>query len=141
MPPALMILWKLGFHKRKPSFQTTRTMAMRIKLSTRSWAAVGIFVFLALYVLFQARFLILGPRVYIDNPHDAEVLASALVTVRGSVSNIAWITLNGKQIFTDEEGLWEEKLLVSAGTSIMTVRVRDRFGRESEKSVRVIYNP
>ena len=96
---------------------------------------------MALYVLFQARFLILGPRVVIESPRDAEVLTSALVTARGSVTNAAWITLNGKQIFTDEEGRWEEKLLVSPGTSIMTVRVRDRFGREREKSVRVIYNP
>ena len=91
------------------------------------------------YCLFQARFLILGPQVSITTPTDGET-AGPVVIVSGKARNAAWISLNGQQIFTDEKGLWKEKLIVSAGVSIMTVTVRDRFGREEEESVRVVFN-
>ncbi len=93
---------------------------------------------LILYVLFQARFLILGPRVTITYPKDAQEVYDPLLTMTGKAYNIAWISLNGRQIYTDEKGFWSEKLLLSPGASIITLKVRDRFGREREKQVRVI---
>ncbi len=113
---------------------------MKIDFSVRQWIIAVLSVLLALYIIFQARFIIFGPQVSIESPRDAETLSQSLVLARGKASNISMITLNGRQIFIDEQGVWEEKLLVSPGVSIMTVRVRDRFGRENEKSVRVIYN-
>jgi hypothetical protein len=114
---------------------------MKINLSTRQWVIVCVSFLLVLYILFQARFLILGPRVTIETPQDGFVTPTQVVMVKGTAYNIAWISLNGRQIFTDENGVWEEKLLVPLGTSIITVNVRDRFGREKEESVRIILNP
>ncbi|OHA92376.1 MAG: hypothetical protein A3J09_02825 [Candidatus Zambryskibacteria bacterium RIFCSPLOWO2_02_FULL_51_21] len=114
---------------------------MKIDFSVRQWIIAALSVLLVLYILFQARFIIFGPQISIESPSDAEVLGSAVIMARGHASNISMITLNDRRIFTDERGAWEEKLLASPGVSIMTVRVRDRFGRENEKSVRVIYNP
>lgn len=101
---------------------------------------IALFVLLASYSLYQARFLVLGPRVWIENPKDGVVVESSVVTVSGRARNIAWISLNDRQIFTDKKGQWEETLIVSQGLSIMTVRVRDRFGRSKEDSVRLILN-
>ncbi|MBX4206520.1 hypothetical protein KW784_01915 [Candidatus Parcubacteria bacterium] len=111
---------------------------MAINLSSRHWMLVVLGVALAAYILFQARFLILGPRVWIDIPADGAVLSEPVATVSGRAENVAWITLNGTQIYTDQQGLWSEKLPLAEGPSIMTVRVRDRFGREREKSVTII---
>lgn len=116
-------------------------MVKKIDFSAHQWILVALFVLLALYIIFQARFIIFGPQISVISPRDTEVLSEQLITIKGHASNIAGITLNDRQIFTDENGFWEEKLLASAGVSIITVRVRDRFGRENEKSVRVIYNP
>jgi len=116
-------------------------MVMKINLGVRQWILAVLFLLLATYILFQARFIIFGPEIVIENPRDGERLASTLVLMKGRTENIAGISLNDRQIFTDEKGFWEEKLLVSPGASIMTVRVHDRFGRKREKSVRVIYNP
>jgi hypothetical protein len=113
---------------------------MRINLSTRQWGLVVLGILLVLYIIFQARFLIVGPQVSIHSPKDGEVVASEIVRVSGKALNIAWISLNGRQIFTDENGAWEETLLVSPGVSIMTVAVRDRFGRERQESARIIFN-
>ncbi|NCN08135.1 hypothetical protein GW944_01005 [Candidatus Parcubacteria bacterium] len=97
-----------------------------------------IFVLLAIYAMYQARFLILGPSVTITSHEDGAVVSGPLITLEGLAKNISWISLNGRQIFTNEKGFWSEKLIVATGTSIMTVRVKDRLGRESEDEIRII---
>jgi hypothetical protein len=103
-----------------------------------------LFVLLALvgtsYFLFQARFMVLGPMLEITYPKNGALVASSVVNIEGRARNIAWISLNGRQIFTDENGRWSEKMIVSPGTSIMTVKTKDRFGREAEKSVEIFAN-
>ena len=98
------------------------------------------FLLLTSYSIYQARSIILGPRIWIDIPQDGQTVESPLVTIEGRSRNIAWISLNDRQIFTDETGKWSEKLIVSEGLSIMTVEARDRFGHETEKSVQIILN-
>lgn len=112
----------------------------KIQLRPKVVFWIILFLLLTTYSLFQARFLIFGPQVSIDSPKDGEVVSSPLLTISGKGSNIAWISLNDRQIFTDEKGRWEETLIVAQGLSIMTVRVVDRFGREKVKSVRVLLN-
>ncbi len=112
----------------------------KINFSPKQWLLFGLFLLLILYFLFQARFLVLGPQITISTPRDGQEVSNPVVTATGQVRNAAWISLNGRQIFTDEDGRWEEKLIVAEGLSIMTVRVRDRFGREKEESVRIIFN-
>ena len=96
--------------------------------------------FLAGYALFEARFLMFGPQVTIQEPKDGFIAANPLITIRGRAKNAAWISLNGRQIFTDAKGNFSEKLIVSRGLSIMSVNVIDRFGREARETVRIIFN-
>ena len=105
------------------------------------FAVLALFLVIVIcYSLFQARFLILGPRIEVTTPRDGATSLDELVIIDGYAKNAAWITLNGRQIFTDEKGFWSEKLLVNEGLSIMTIQARDRFGREKEKQVRIFLN-
>lgn len=113
-------------------------MTRRINLSTRHWVIAIALLALFFYIIFQARFLILGPRVWIDSPEQGEVLEDPILEITGRAKNIDWIELNGRQIFTDEDGAWNEKLILASGTSIMTVKVRDRFNRERTNTLEVI---
>lgn len=101
---------------------------------------IVLFILLAAYSLFQARFLILGPQIWITSPTNGGVVESPLVIIQGRSNNIAWLSLNDRQIFTDESGVWSEKLIVSSGISIMTLKARDRFGRETQESVQIVLN-
>lgn len=101
--------------------------------------AIAILFFIA-YSLYQARFLILGPRVYIDSHKDGAVVSRPVITIVGRARNVSRISLNGGKIFTDKKGYWEETLIVSPGISIMTITAGDRFGRETTKSIRIIFN-
>lgn len=96
------------------------------------------FLVLGSYALFQARFLILGPIISVDTHEDGEVVNGSVLVLGGQGENVAWLSLNGHQIFMDEDGRWSEKLLISTGTSIMTVEARDRFGRKKVKSISII---
>lgn len=109
-------------------------------LSVRHTALVILGILFALYCLFQARFIILGPQVTVTSHEDGVALHEPAVTLSGTARNAAWISLNDRQIFSDEKGHWSEKLILSHGLSIMTLRVRDRFGREKVESVRLVLN-
>lgn len=113
---------------------------MKIDIKPRYVLLIILFILLIVYSLYQARALLVGPQIWIESPKDGEVVKSPLVIMRGQSKNIAWISLNDRQIFTDKDGNWSEKLIVSGGISIMTVRARDRFGRETKQSVQIILN-
>ena len=111
---------------------------MKLDIKPKYGLLIILFILFGAYSLYQARILLTGPRIQIDNPKDGQTVENPLVIVEGQSKNIAWISLNDRQIFTDENGKWSEKLLVSPGLSIMTVKARDRFGRETEKNVRIV---
>lgn len=108
------------------------------KISLRNALLILFFALLISYALYEARFLILGPQVKITYPQNGAVLDSKVLNLEGRASNIAWISLNGRQIYVDEEGHFSEKLIAPAGISIISVTARDRFGRETEKRVQVL---
>ncbi|PIP55575.1 MAG: hypothetical protein CO183_02065 [Candidatus Zambryskibacteria bacterium CG_4_9_14_3_um_filter_42_9] len=111
---------------------------MKIDIKPKYGFLIILFILLVAYSLFQARALIIGPKISIESPADGKTVDDPLVVISGQSKNIAWLSLNDHQIFTDEEGEWSEKLLVSPGISIMTVKARDRFGRETEKNVQIV---
>lgn len=91
------------------------------------------------YSLFQARNLIRGPIIEIINPQNGSSLAKSLITIEGVARNISYISLNDRQIFIDEEGRFEEQLLLSYGYNIMTIKAKDKFGRNAEKTLELVY--
>jgi hypothetical protein len=101
---------------------------------------VVVFLPILVYAAFQARFILLGPRIWIDSPQDGQTVAEPLVIVEGRAKNVAWISINDRQIFTDENGYWSEKLIVSKGVSIISIMARDRYGREVANALNVFLN-
>ena len=107
------------------------------RLSTKAWLVLVFFALLGAYVLFQARFIILGPEISIQSPRDGATVPAGLLTLTGTARNIAFISLDDRPIFIDQHGNWSEKLLVPAGLSIMTIKASDRFGRETTKTLEI----
>lgn len=101
---------------------------------------ISFFVLIAAYALFQARYLILGPRISIDMPKNESMVDAGVLMVKGTAKNITHLSLNDRQIYTDTEGHFEEKLIAQKGINIMKLRALDRFGRVSEEFVRVVAN-
>lgn len=100
---------------------------------------IFIAVLISGYAIFQARNIILGPIIEIYFPKNGMSIEESLIEIKGKVKNISHISMNGNQIFTDSEGMFNEKLLLSYGYNIITIKVQDRFNREVEKKLELIY--
>ncbi len=115
------------------------TDRLRTKRLLTIWAGIVCTALLLGYAAFQAEALFLGPRLSIDSPLSGTSTSTSLIVVRGTAHNISHLTLNGAKIFTDEEGVFAEKVLLSYGYNRVTVEATDRFGRKATESLQLMY--
>ena len=102
------------------------------------WSVLALVVFaLAGYALFEARFLIEGPEVLLTEPRDGAAVAGPLLTISGTATNISFLSINGKQSFTDENGAFKALLSPPSGYTVVTVEGVDRFGRTKTRTSRI----
>lgn len=90
------------------------------------------------YGYYRTRDFLQGPVVEITSPKNGQLLAAALIDVVGVSKNISFLNLNGRKIFTNENGEWNEKLLTSPGYNRIEVAAKDRFGRDAVKTIEVV---
>lgn len=119
----------------------------RIRTSTLTlgtclrFIGIGALILLILwYVHFQARNFLQGPLILLDDTggvlhHEKTIL------LKGTTKNIVKITLNGKEIRTNEAGEFEHMLVLENGYSITTLTAEDRFGRTTSITREFVYSP
>ncbi|MES2749617.1 MAG: hypothetical protein V4606_04465 [Patescibacteria group bacterium] len=95
---------------------------------------------IVLYVMYQARFLLEGPKLSLINEPES-VQNSQVVHLRGKASNISTINLNGRQIFTDRTGYFDEALVLENGYNVATIQATDRYGRTQRIVKQFVYTP
>ncbi len=116
---------------------TTRVTARTVLTYLLVLIGVGCLV---AYVAFQARFLIAGPQIILQN-EPASVQNSPTVTLSGTARNITRMTLNDRQVFTDQTGYFSEAFVLENGYTIATIKAVDRYGRETEVVRSFVYTP
>ena len=103
--------------------------------------SVAVLAVLALvYVEFQARDILLGPTLSLEGtPQTMQHERSVALT--GKARNIVKLTLNGKEIFTNERGEFTHTLILENGYTIMSLFGEDRFGRTTSLVREYVYVP
>jgi hypothetical protein len=113
-------------------------------LTARTLVVTGLtiagFLLLILYIVWQARFLLIGPVVTLTE-EPPRVQNERAVTITGEVRNITSLTLNGRPIFTDPSGTFRESLVLENGYTIATIAAFDRYGRETKLERAFVYRP
>ena len=112
----------------------------RLEINPKFIFLYPIIIIIVLYLIFQSRFIILGPRISIYTPKNNEIVLSSIVLVTGHAENIAYISLDDRPIFVDEKGNFNEKLVAQIGINTIIMKARDRFGRTTEKTLKIVYN-
>ena len=112
-----------------------KTPKLIISMSIIALVALGLVV----YAYFQSREYLRGPVLTIEEPLNGSMSTTSLVVLFGRANNISFLTLNGKQIFTDEQGRFKESLLLQEGYNIMILEAKDRFGHSVEKRLELVY--
>ncbi len=100
----------------------------------------AILVLLMFYLYHQAKSLIDGPELSLSGMLET-VQHTRTVTLEGDTENIVSIHLNGKEIYTDEDGHFSRSLVLEDGYTIMTLTAKDRFGRSTSLTKEFVYVP
>lgn len=106
----------------------------------RAVFVVGLSVAIVLYINFQARNLISGPEITLS--HELPTIQhERMITIEGTAKNIVALTLNGKQIHTDEHGVFARPVVLENGYTILTLTAEDRYGRTVSFQRAFVYEP
>ncbi|MFA6502974.1 MAG: hypothetical protein WCT45_01820 [Candidatus Paceibacterota bacterium] len=106
---------------------------------TRSLLALVLFLLVS-YGFMEAWPLLRGPSLHVVSPRDGAPFPSGIVSVRGTATRIAMLSLNGAPILHGEDGAFETTLTFPRGGSILTFIATDRFGRRIT-TTRTIFVP
>lgn len=117
----------------RPAKITFRTIVITV-------TAALLILLTTLFVLFQARHLLLGPRLTIDDSLT-EVVNTPQIELRGSARNISRLWLNDRQIFTNPAGNFSEVVVLENGYTTVTLRAEDRYGRNTTIEKSLVYTP
>ena len=91
------------------------------------------------YTAYEIQKIISGPRITVLSPKNGVVISDPLVEISGVAENIKDISLNDRKIFIDEQGNFKEKLLLFYGYNVFVIKANDKFGKNTEKIIEVIY--
>ncbi len=106
-----------------------------------SWLSIfGLVAVIVFYAYYQSRSIIAGPTITLYSPQDGEIAPTALVHVRGKAERANELTLDGRVIFIDLAGNFNEELLLFSGYNIIELAAKDTDGREIKKTIGLVWN-
>ena len=108
--------------------------------SIRFFGAMLLLVGIVWYVQFQARNILEGPTIALTSEY-APIQHERSVDLVGIAHNIVKLTLNGREIHTDESGAFTQTLVLPNGYTIIELTAQDRFGRTTSLQQKYVYVP
>ena len=104
-----------------------------------SWGGIILLVStIVIYAYIQAQGILEGPDIILESPLS-QTSTTSLVEVSGYIKNARATTLDGRGIFIDTAGRFNEKLLLSEGYNIIVLTAEDAQGRMKRKTFEIIY--
>lgn len=101
-----------------------------MRISNKKFLIGTVAVLVLIYGLWQARDFLRGPRIYLEIPKQGEVFDKNPMVVKGQAFDVIKFTMNGRTIFTDENGSFREETLLAKGINDMEIYAEDKFGHE-----------
>ncbi len=93
------------------------------------------------YAYARVESFVQGPRITIITPQNGETIPVRHYQIEGIIERAAYITLNGRQIYTDESGKFSEEVLFAEHLNIFEIVATDRFERKTKEVLQIIYKP
>jgi hypothetical protein len=93
---------------------------------------------IASYTIFQAWKIIVGPQIFIDTPQNGATYNQTLIEISGRAKNVSYLNLNDRPIFTDKDGNFKEKIVLSPGYNIIKLDAQDKFKHSTQKRLELI---
>lgn len=110
----------------------------------KNWIKIGSVAIFALiivgYSFFKTRDLLYGTQIKIEGIESGAVFYKPLVDFKGQMKNSVLLTINDSLVFINQEGVFDEPILLHPGYNLVTVKSEDKFGKKMEKKYELMYN-
>ena len=104
----------------------------------RQWIFIGIIILVAGYFFYEARGVIFAPKLVIFEPKNGETLNSTQMHIAGQTMPQTRVWVGGRIFQSDEKGIFEGDYPLSPGYNEIGIYVKDRFGAETRKVLKVV---
>lgn len=91
------------------------------------------------YFLFQFKNYFSGPKIALNNLKEWTKTSDPFFEIKGTAKNFSEFYLNGRKIFTRENGFFKEDFVLASGLNIVQLKAHDKFGHKLEKYYYVVY--
>lgn len=97
------------------------------------------FTFIATFVFYHSKDLIVGIKIKNVNMVDGAAVADSIMKVTGNAKNATSLTLNGREISIDQQGNFDETIALLTGYNVVNIKAKDKFGYVDEKNYQLTY--
>jgi hypothetical protein len=114
---------------------------IEIKYKNIKWwigftACVMLFVFIGIFSWTKMSFLVKGIQIEAKIEKND---GTSIARVTGKAQKANYISLNGREIFIDKDGSFNETIALIPGFSVITIDAVDKFGKSKEKKFQLVY--
>lgn len=96
------------------------------------------FLFIVAYAFFRSYDLIFGVKITNVNIKDNQSFTENIQKITGNAENSVFLALNDREISVDEEGNFNEDIILALGYNIINIKAKDKFGHVDEKNYKLI---
>lgn len=113
----------------------------RFKLKQTAGLITLIFLLFIGYMLFQYRGAFLNPPLEIISPENGALISSSEVTVSGKTDSNTTVYIEKNAVSVNKDGNFKKTIIVFPGETTISVKVINKFSRETEKKVKINVKP
>ena len=103
----------------------------RFKIRQVVYLIVILFVLLLGYIIFQYRYAIINPLLYIQSPKESEVLSSSTTNIVGRTDPNSTVFVNDESVSVNSDGTFKKEITGFPGKTTITIKAVNRFGKQS----------
>jgi cytoskeletal protein RodZ len=113
-----------------PSLSSPKVVITPKKLK---WAAIIIVILAILgYFIYQLDYLIAPPKLILEYPAQDLTINNSSIKISGQAEYSAKLTINGQQIFVDNNSRFSQEINLSPGLNTLQIEATNRFGKTSK---------
>ena len=104
---------------------------------SRTWIFIILEILILGYFISRIFNFISGPIIKITSPLSGEIIKTDTFYVEGNAKNIKSISINGKEITTDENGNFKEEIIAKPPYTLIVIDAIDKYGKTKEEILEV----
>ncbi|HUQ85679.1 MAG TPA: helix-turn-helix domain-containing protein [Candidatus Limnocylindrales bacterium] len=89
-----------------------------------------VLILLGTFLMFQVRGVLFAPSIFISSP-KGNTITQRDISVIGRTDSSATITINNESVFVNNNGVFEKKISLFPGENVITIKAKNRFGKQS----------